>query len=212
MNTVNPSVYIKSGKFDRCITTAAKGELSKCNFKWNSLRFNKACQQNVTLRCQMSDWWMKLPCHPLIAHLQCAGHPLMLTGPTSLNPVSNATGLPLSFTLRKQPTNGEDTEAWLGFVVPEWRKGNAEHHVLYVRHTFKTEWIQQYSWPGLFHKSWHSVKDTLGIYDVFTSNIKCMKHLWVWGGCDGDGFLLRDGVHHKFDNSKLFGHWRAITI
>lgn len=47
----------------------------------------------------------------------------MRTDPTTLDLVSNATRLPLSFTFRKQPTNGEDTETWFSSVVPEWTKG-----------------------------------------------------------------------------------------
>lgn len=47
-----------------------------------------------------------------------AGHVLMLTGPTTLDPVSSATGLPSSFTFRRQPTNGE----LVCFVVPDWRQ------------------------------------------------------------------------------------------
>lgn len=50
----------------------------------------------------------------------------MRTDPTTLDLVSNATRLPLSFTFRKQPTNGEDTETWFSSVVPEWTKGKVE--------------------------------------------------------------------------------------
>ena len=58
--------------------------------------------------------------------LWCAGHLLMLTVPATLDIVSNGTGLPLSSTFRKQPTNGDDTGTRLCFVVPEWRKRKAQ--------------------------------------------------------------------------------------
>lgn len=63
-------------------------------------------------------------CHPLNTSScpQYAGHLLKLTGPTLLDPVSNETGFPLSFTFRRQPTNGDETESRFVLAVPEWKK------------------------------------------------------------------------------------------
>lgn len=43
-----------------------------------------------------------------------------------MDAVSIGTCIPLSFTFRKQPTNGDNTGTWLCFVVPEWRRGKGK--------------------------------------------------------------------------------------
>lgn len=50
----------------------------------------------------------------------------MITGSTTLDSVSNETGMSLSFTFRKQPTNGEDTGARFLVVIPKWRKAERD--------------------------------------------------------------------------------------
>lgn len=108
---------------------------------------------------------------------QYEGHPLMLTWPTTLDSASNATSLPLTFTFRMQPTNGEDTSALWCSVIPEWRgKDTLASGMCY------------------FTKDHVLRKISSERFDSLTSNVKWIKYCWDWGRHGGTCFLVGHGV------------------